>query len=441
MIKLKTLGFFSKVLYNDNVSKGILTVLDQIVVSGTNFIITIIIGRACIKDELGLYVLGFTIVVLALDLQYVLIISPYTVTIPEFFGEEHSSYTGSTLVHHLCLSILVIIIIGVTSAIMFWLHKSRDLTLVLIILSATIWPIMIKEYVRLIFIANLQIRKAFFFDLSVAFFQIFGIITLAFFGLLSARITYIIIGCSSGLISYLAWYIWIRKAIFIIGKEIRKDFSRNWSFSKWMLLSTILFTINVQLYPWIINYFFGPGDTGIFSACKNLIYLTNPLLIGMGVYLVPLSSHNFIKRGVNGLRKIVLYSTILLSIIIGIFCIIVLKYGGLLVQILYGAQFAGNGRLVGIFAIGIFVWSLSLPANYGLLAMKKPDADSKGYLIVLGFNITIGILLVRHLGIYGAAYSLLLINLIMLVCRCSFYYYWYHNFKSNKTIIRPILEG
>ena len=45
--------------------KGAATVADQAVASATNFVTSVIIGRACSKDELGFYMLGFTIMLFA----------------------------------------------------------------------------------------------------------------------------------------------------------------------------------------------------------------------------------------------------------------------------------------------------------------------------------------------------------------------------------------
>ena len=45
-----------------------LSVLDQGVVSGTRFLTTVLIGRACAPEELGLYSLGFSVVLIVLIL-------------------------------------------------------------------------------------------------------------------------------------------------------------------------------------------------------------------------------------------------------------------------------------------------------------------------------------------------------------------------------------
>lgn len=91
--------------------KGVVTLADQAVASATNFLTGVIIGRACTKEQFGLYMLGFSIVLFVMSLQNSLISTPYMVYSPRLKGNEHIRYTGSTLIHQLGLSGLIIIIL------------------------------------------------------------------------------------------------------------------------------------------------------------------------------------------------------------------------------------------------------------------------------------------------------------------------------------------
>ncbi len=55
--------------------------------------------------------LGFSIVLFVMSLQASLISTPYMVYSPRLKGGEHARYTGSTLIHQLGLSALIIIIL------------------------------------------------------------------------------------------------------------------------------------------------------------------------------------------------------------------------------------------------------------------------------------------------------------------------------------------
>ena len=86
--------------------QGIISLADQAVASATNFATGIIIARACSKEELGLYMLGFSLIFLMTDFQTSLITTPYMVYAPRLKGRAHALYTGSTLIHQLAFCLI-----------------------------------------------------------------------------------------------------------------------------------------------------------------------------------------------------------------------------------------------------------------------------------------------------------------------------------------------
>ena len=80
---------------NTTARQGSLSLLDQGVASATNFLTGVIIARGCSKEELGLYMLGFSLILLMTDLQTSLIATPYMVYAPRLKGEAHASYTAA----------------------------------------------------------------------------------------------------------------------------------------------------------------------------------------------------------------------------------------------------------------------------------------------------------------------------------------------------------
>ena len=102
-----------ELLCGSTTREGMLTLADQAVASTTNFLTGVIIGRACTKEEFGLYMLGFTILFFATDLHASLVSTPYMIYSPRLKGRAHSLYTGSSLIHELGLSVMVIIVLVV----------------------------------------------------------------------------------------------------------------------------------------------------------------------------------------------------------------------------------------------------------------------------------------------------------------------------------------
>src|ERR1035437_910711 len=156
-----------------------ISLADQAIVSATNFLTGVIIARACSKEELGLYSLGFSVVLMMADLQSSLIMTPYMVYAPRLKGRAHALYTGSTLIHQsaFCLLTMLALVCG-AFAVMIGVGP-RGLGPVLWALVPVIGLIMLREFARRVCFARLKLKTAFLFDTSIAAGQISGLLVLA----------------------------------------------------------------------------------------------------------------------------------------------------------------------------------------------------------------------------------------------------------------------
>src|SRR4051794_27056330 len=83
-------------LRGDGGQKGV-ALADQAIVSGASFVTTLVVGRVGGAEELGVYSLGFTLLVLALSFQDALVSSPYTVYSYRLESEDRARFAGSAL--------------------------------------------------------------------------------------------------------------------------------------------------------------------------------------------------------------------------------------------------------------------------------------------------------------------------------------------------------
>ena len=74
--------------------------VDQGVVSAARFVTNVVIGRACGKEELGLYALGFSVLLLVVCAQESLVTTPYTVFGNRLRGRRRAVRAASALLQH-----------------------------------------------------------------------------------------------------------------------------------------------------------------------------------------------------------------------------------------------------------------------------------------------------------------------------------------------------
>ena len=218
--------------------QSIISLADQAVASATNFLTGVIIARACSKEELGLYMLGFSLVLLMMDFQTSLITTPYMVYGPRLKGRAHALYTGSTLIHQSAFCLITML--GLCAVHSWSAHGigPRGLGPVLWALVLVIALIMLREHARRVSFARLKLKTAFIFDTCIAVGQISGLLVLARFGLLSASRAYWVVGSVCG-IAVLGW-LWSDRGFYHPRmSESLADLKKNWILGKWVFASGV----------------------------------------------------------------------------------------------------------------------------------------------------------------------------------------------------------
>jgi len=382
---------------------------DQAISSANNFLTSVIIGRVCSQDEFGLYTLGFSIVLFAATAQSALILSPFSVLSPRLDQRERLLYSGSSLIGQLVFSLVVgaaLIVAGLLSPAQGGISRLGP---VLVALGLVLLFVQLREYCRQVSFARLDVRGAFFFDLMTLGLQSSGLLLLAFSGSLNAVHAYYTIGLACGLPSLLWLLFNIRSFSFQLARA-GCDFGRNWSMGKWLLGTSVLYAGSNQLYPWLLAALHGPEATGVLAAGLGTVYIANPFLIGMNNLMSPRAAHAMAHGGIPEVRKVIFGGVRFFLVVMGLFCMAMLFFGGPAIRLLYGPNYAGCGSVVRVLALSQLASALAFPINSGLLAMDKPDVGFKGYLLSLAVMILLGLWLVRFFGPLGAALGLLLGN-------------------------------
>jgi O-antigen/teichoic acid export membrane protein len=391
--------------------QGIISLADQAVASATSFITGIIIARACTKDEMGLYMLGLSLIVMITDFQTSLITTPYMVYAPRLKARAHALYTGSTLIHQLAFCLLAMF--GVAGGALVVAHGlgPRGLGPVLGALSVVIALIMLREHARRVSFARLRLTTAFLFDTSIAVGQIGGLVLLARLGLLSAIHAFWVIGAVCG-IAVLGWLWSDRECYHPQLQESLADLKKNWVFGKWVFASGLVWAVSMNLYPWLLAYFHGTASAGVWAACIGVVSVGNPALMGIQNFAGPKIAHVYAESGQKALRAFALKITAALSLFMAVLCLALILWGGRLVALLYGRQYAGNSLIVTVLALNLPIAAATFSFSRALMTIERADLDFQVNFAALFIMVFMGLWLVHSYGTLGAAVAFLVANFV-----------------------------
>lgn len=398
----------------------LLTLTDQAVVSVASFATSIIIGRLCGKEQLGLYLLSLTIIGVVMEFQEVLIWSPYTFFSSRLAGLELKFYTGAALLHQLAFSLFSLPLLWALSGMLSRGAGPAGLEPILWTLILVGTFIYFQEFSRRVCFAGLAMQAALGFDLAAAAVRLGGLVLLAWLGGLSAARALAVIGLAGALAGVL-WLIWARQLLAFSLPGAIGSFRQNWSFGRWVLGSNLALNVSTWAFPWLLATFHDLQVVGILAACQSVIALVNPFLVGSRNFLAPKAAQVFAAGDAREVHRFVRTNTLIVAGAISLLCLGIMGFGKELLHLLYGSQFGDQGLVIALLAANAILGALPLVVDYGIWAMGRPDINFKINSLRLAATVTVGALLVSRLDLVGAALGLLLNSGIVLALQTLCY--------------------
>lgn len=390
-----------------NVRHSSLALTDQAVVSGVSFTTTVLLGRLAGPDELGLYSLGATLVVLLGVAQEAVISTPYTVYGNRLRGEAQTEYAGSALMHQAIFAALSMVGL-VIGAVVVGSSSEFNLAPVLWVLAGIVPFALCREFGRRLSAAHLRMDTALKLDASVAALQIAGLVTLGLLGSARATTVFAVIGVATGAAS-LVWLWRSRHRFHVNVDDVYPAWRRNWAFGRWVFASRMTAQLNSDvLVLWLLTFVLGRSAVGVFAACMSIVFFANPFVLGAGLILTPKIAQAFSRGGRAEVRRTVGISTVCLASVLIVFVGVVMAAGSEVMQLLYGDRYAGHEGTLIVLAAAVAVGTLGMGASNGLLALERPEVNFRAAVLGAGVMLAAASLLMKPWGLFGAAFGLLL---------------------------------
>lgn len=388
--------------------------LDQAMVSAASFTAVVLIGRVAGERQLGLYSLAATLVVLAAGVQESLVIIPYTVFAPRAGDERRRQIAASALAQSGLVSLLLMTGLAATVGAMTLAMLTPRLAVVLAVLSAVAPAVLLRDFARRVALAGFHVGQALKIDGAATLLQVTLLAGLALGGGLSAASGVAAWGGACGVAAVL-WLIHslLRAQRFSFGQgRLRADWRASWSLGGWLLAGHVTGICQAYALHWLLAVLLEVEATGDFAAMATLVALANPLVIGLGNFLMPATAHAFAAKGAAGVWRLALRATAWLAAALAIFCLLAAFAGDLAMSLLYGARFAGHTAAFTLLAIAATAAALGTAAEHALRTMDRPRSVFIANLLALITTLALAAWLLPRYGLTGAAGSLLAGNSI-----------------------------
>jgi O-antigen/teichoic acid export membrane protein len=390
-------------------SKNSLSLLDQAVVSATNFGTTIVVGRTCIPAELGNYSLALTILVLCAAVGEGLVVYPYAIQRTRLGRAGQTEYAGAVLVLFAGLALTAVGLLLAGAAACHLLGGERTaLGAVLGVLACIVPFSLVRELGRRMSIAHLRMDWVLKLDLMVALLQGAGLMVLVVTDRLSAATAYVAVGLACAI----GGGLWLRafrsEVAFPRGAQLWRLCIWNLSMGKWIFFIQMMGLINGYFIQWVVAGVSGEAALGVYAAAITLVMLTNPFILGITNVLVPRAAQSFTEGGTRALRQVVLRSATILGTVMALFCLTTLVLSEQMLRIVFNrTEYEGSGHIVTLLAFGMLAHALGHPVLNGLAAFGRPEVCFRSGALIFGIALVMVPLLVTRWQVEGAAWGFL----------------------------------
>lgn len=386
-------------------SRGLLSIFDQGIYSGTSFLTAVLIGRATSPDQLGLYYLVLSIILVITGVQEQIVFAPYLVYSKRRKGRELAEYAGSIWAHNLTVAALAMLGLLLAIVILSIVGRS-DFIPGLWALFCTAPLILFRQGVRRFTFASLEFKSVVALDTAVAAIQLGGLALLIHYHLLSLFRIFAVMGLACGVACF-GWYYLEKPRIQFVPARILSDWRANWRFGKWALRTYVLGNTTPQLMLWLVSAVVGPAATGLFGACNNLIGISNVFLGGVDNVLTPQAAHAYATGGVKDLRRILLFAGAFFAITMGSCLLFVLFTGDWLMVFVFGTHYRGTGAILIALTASTNMNCVSMLAHNGLWAVDRPRSNFVADVCCMTVTLIAAALLIHPFGALGAALATL----------------------------------
>lgn len=386
--------------------RSALALADQVVYSATTFLTAVIVGRFAGADQLGIYTLGFTVVIMLAAAQDALVTMPYVIRFNQFRRKKQRRFSGSVLVHCLTGALISTLCLLIVAGLVSGISRFASVAPTFWVISIVLPWILLREFARRYLMAHLRMATALAVESGVAALHLGGLWWLITTDSLSAPTVFAVMGGACGLTA-IAWLVAYYRDFSIRKQSVKLDLGRNWEMARWIFVGLLTHMLQFTAIVWLLTFQIGTAAAGLFAACMSIVNLSSPLARSINNVLMPSTALAFRRKGAQSVRQISYRVAGLLGGCMLLFCLVLAAAGDRAILALYGDRYGGHQLIVTLLAIAALFRSLEMVAYNGLLVIERPqtnfwiNAASLVLLLILTPSLTL------FWGVAGAAASAL----------------------------------
>lgn len=393
-------------------TKGSLAILDQGLISGSNFLIGILLARWLVPAEYGAFSLAFSVFLFLSYVYQSLLSEPQGVFSGAAYSQCLRGYLKALLGIQAMVTVFGLVLLGGSAAIVYFMGKGDGLPGALAGVAIASPCILFFWLMRRAYYMNLAPGRAalgafFYFLLTTG--GLFVAYRKAWISPFSAYLLMAIGALGTGFFLLTQ----VNKALppdAVPPPTAAQAWKKHWEYGRWALAVSVVTWIPYYMYYPLVSAFHGMAAAGQLRALMNLSLPMEQTYTALSILFLPYAARQCREKGIAASGPLVRNIT-LLFVGGGIaYWAVLLPFKNVAFHLLYGGKYMEVAPLIPYLAIGATLWSAAFGPAILLRAIESPDSIFYARVVASVLSLVVGVPLAKWFGLWGVVASLIVAN-------------------------------
>lgn len=389
---------YKRFFFHEATRGSLLSIVDQGIVSLSNFLTGVFVARAVGVNEFGVYSLLYVSLMVLGGIQNALITGPIRVLGIRTPEHIEKGYFHAQLKLQLLLS--CVLSIGVGCVILFISPINRPILSVFLV---SLFFFQLQEFSRITNLTKFALWRLLFLDLLTHGLRLLALGLLSTYMALTAINTFWIIAltCAIGFMFNSMFQKRTQQTL-----PLGEVATENWKYGRWILFEAIIFTISTQAYVYMMALWVDTQSAGALNAIVSLLNVVNIFQLGIMSFAIPRARLKLITYGYNAWKRWLLQVGLVLMIGTVISMAFVAIFAKPLLMNLYTPFFGTYAYLIPLLAVSYVLAAANTVLNAAFLTAQLPRVGFIAKLASGVLTLFLAYPIINRWGISGAVMGL-----------------------------------
>jgi glycosyltransferase involved in cell wall biosynthesis len=388
------------------VAKGALALIDQGLLSGSNFLIGILLARWLSPDDYGAYALGFSIFLFLAGFHNAFFLEPMSVLGPGSYSQCLPSYVKKLLGLHFAMAILLSAL-AVAGAFAMRLFTTAPAV------RSAMWGVAVAVPFILF---HWLCRRAVYLKLapwlavvsSTAYCVALVLLLLALKRSMSPFGGFLIQSLAAIPAAVLLLVSLKSEATPSLGPSTRSVVREHWRYGRWVVGSTLVYWLSGNAYYVIVGALLPMHDLAALRALRNFTLPFAQSLTAITLLVLPWASSRFAEEGREGLRRRTRQLTWFFGGGALVYFSVIWLFGSRIMNSLYAGRYNEFSNLLALATAPLLLIAASVGSEVAVQVMQAPSEVFLAYGISGALTLLVGVAFTHYWGLVGGLVGILI---------------------------------